>query len=133
MTRATLAVTVSLVTVVLVGTPFAHHSFFGEFDIRQPLTVTGTVTRIEWANPHIHFVVDVSGRGGKVTTWTFSGDGATVLARRGVTETSLKVGDIIKIDGYRAIDGSFSAAAGRVTLPDRKRIFVGPLEEPTPI
>ena len=129
--RATLSITVLLVT--LAGSASAHHSFFGEFDIHQPLTVTGTVTNVEWANPHIHFVVEVMGRGGKITTWTFSGDGATVLARRGVTEATLKVGDIIKVDGYRAINGSFSAAAGRVTLPNRKRIFVGPLEEPTPI
>ncbi len=111
----------------------AHHSFFGEFDIHQPLTVSGTVTRVEWVNPHIHFVVDATARGGKVTTWTFSGDGASVLARRGVNETTLKVGDIVKVDGYRALDGSFHAAAGAVTLPNRKRVFVGPLEEPTPI
>lgn len=132
MRRATLSIAVLLVT-FLARSAFAHHSFFGEFDIHQPLTVTGTITTVEWTNPHIRFVVDVKGRGGKVTSWTFSGDGATVLSRRGVTETSLKVGDIIKIDGYRSLNGSFNAAAGRVTLPNRKRIFVGPLEDPTPI
>jgi uncharacterized protein DUF6152 len=123
-------------TVALVLTPVpvrAHHSFFAEFDIHQPFTVTGTVTRIEWTNPHIQFTVDVSARNGKVTTWTFSGDAARVLSRRGIDSQSLKLGDVVKIDGYRALDGSFRGAAGAVTLPNRKRIFVGPLEEPTPI
>ena len=124
---------VSLLVVLSAGVVDGHHSFFGEFDIHQPLTVTGTVTKVDWVNPHIRFVVDVMGRGGKVTSWTFSGDGASALARRGVAETMLKVGDVIKIDGYRALDGSFSAAAGAVTLPNRKRVFVGPLQEPTPI
>ncbi len=124
---------VCLLVVLSAGAVDGHHSFFGEFDIHQPLTVTGTVTKVEWANPHIHFVVDVMARSGKVTTWTFSGDGATVLARRGVTEATFKVGDVIKVDGYRALDGSFHAAAGAITLANRKRVFVGPLQEPTPI
>ena len=111
----------------------AHHSFFSEFDIHQPLTVTGTITKVEWTNPHIHFTVDATARNGKVTTWTFSGDAAGALSRRGIDSQSLKVGDVVKVDGYRAFNGSFTGAAGAVTLPNRKRIFVGPLEEPTPI
>ena len=127
------AAVVCLLAVLRLPALSAHHSFFGEFDIHQPLTVTGTVTKVEWANPHIRFVVDAMARGGKVTTWMFSGDGATVLARRGVTEATFKVGDVIKVDGFRALDGSFSAAAGAVRLPSGKRVFVGPLQEPTPI
>lgn len=124
---------VCLLVVLGAGAVDGHHSFFGEFDIHQPLTITGTITRVEWTNPHIHLVVDAMGRGGKVTTWTFSGDAASALARRGVTETTFKAGDMIKVDGYRALDGSFSAAAGAVRLPSGKRVFVGPLQEPTPI
>ena len=111
----------------------AHHSFFAEFDINQPFTMTGTVTKVEWANPHIHFVLEVVDRRGKVTEWIFSGAAASVLARQGVTETTIKTGETVKVDGWRAIDGSSSGAAGAVTLPNRKRIFVGPVQEPTPI
>ena len=117
----------------LSGLAAGHHSFFAEYDRNQPLTVTGAVTRIEWTNPHIRFFLDVKGRNGQVRTWTFSGASAATLARQGVTDATIKVGDVIKVDGFRALDGSDSAAAGAVTLPNRKRIFVGPLEEPTPI
>jgi hypothetical protein len=110
----------------------AHHSFFGEFDRNQPLTVRGTVTRIEWTNPHIRFFVAVTGRRG-VVTWTFSGAAASTLERQGITLTTIKVGDVIRVDGFRSLDGSLSAAAGAVTLPNRKRLFIGPLQEPTPL
>lgn len=127
------ALRVCLLVVLSAGAADGHHSFFGEFDHNQPLTVTGTVTRIEWTNPHIHFVLEVKDRKGKTTNWTFSGDAASGLARRGVTDTTIKVGDVVKVDGFRALDGSFSAAAGAVGLPTGKRVFVGPLQEPTPI
>jgi hypothetical protein len=124
---------VLMLVILTTGSPRAHHSFFGEFDRNQPLRVTGTVTRVEWTNPHIRFLLDVKARNGKVTTWTFSGDSASRLMRSGVTDTTIKVGDVIRVDGFRAFDGSFNAAAGAVTLPGGKRVFVGPLEEPTPV
>jgi len=111
----------------------AHHSFFGAYDFNSPITVKGTVVSVDWRNPHIEFVVDVKGRGGKVVRWTFAGAAATGLERRGVPATSLKVGDEIKVDGFRALDGSNRGSAGAVTLPSGKRLFVGPLEDPTPI
>jgi hypothetical protein len=110
----------------------AHHSFFSVYDRLQPLSLTGTVTKVEWTNPHIHFSLEVKRSNGNVT-WVFSGAAASTLARQGLSEMTLKVGDVIKVDGFRAFDGSFTGAAGAVTLPNRKRIFVGPLEEPTPI
>ena len=111
----------------------AHHSFAGNYDFNQPVRVTGVVTAVQWANPHIRFVVEVKGRNGKVTTWTFSGDGATGLARRGVSKTTIPVGDTVRVDGFRAWDGSNHAAAGAVTLASGRRVFVGPLEDPTPL
>jgi hypothetical protein len=122
-----------MLLLVLVPSLSAHHSFFGEFDIHQPLTVTGTIMKVEWTNPHIHFVLEVKGRNGRVTNWVFSGDAASGLARRGVNDTTIRVGDVVRVDGFRALDGSFSAAAGAVRLPNGKRVFVGPLQEPTPI
>lgn len=107
----------------------AHHSFFSEFDRTQPFTVVGVVRRVEWRNPHISLVVDETKKG-KVVTWTFSGAAASVLERQGLTPTTVMVGDTVQVDGYRAIDGSSSGAAGRVRLPSKKRIFVGPLEDP---
>jgi hypothetical protein len=115
------------------GPVAAHHSFFGEFDIHQPITVTGVVTRVEWTNPHIRFYLEVKDRKGRVTNWTFLGAAAAGLVRQGVSETALKVGDTIKVDGFRSLEGNAYASAGRVTLPDGKRLFVGPLEDPTPL
>jgi hypothetical protein len=110
----------------------AHHSFFGEFDFHQPITVTGTVVQVEWRNPHTLFVLEVKDRKGTVTKWTFSAAASASLVRMGITETTIKVGDTLKVDGFRAVDGSFYASAGAVTPPGRKRIFIGSLEEPTP-
>jgi Family of unknown function (DUF6152) len=133
MPRLAVMLGVCVMVVLPVVAVEGHHSFFGEFDINQPLRVTGTVTKIEWTNPHMHFVLEVKGRNGGVTNWIFSGDAASALTRRGVTDATLKVGDVVRVDGYRALDGSTSAAAGAVRLPNGKRIFVGPLQEPTPI
>ena len=115
------------------GQAKAHHSFAASYDFHQPVRVTGVVTEVRWVNPHIVFVVGVKGRNGKVTTWEFSADGATQLTRRGVSETTIQVGDTLRVDGFRALDGSSRAAAGAVTLANGKRLFVGPLEDPTPI
>ena len=130
-----IATALILWAVVICGTVDvgAHHSFFAVYDRMQPFTVTGTVTKVEWTNPHIHFSLEVMRGNGSVTTWIFSGAAAATLTRQGMSEMTIKVGDVIKVDGFRALDGSFTAAAGAVTLPNRKRIFVGPLEELTPI
>jgi hypothetical protein len=121
------------VTLVAGGAAHAHHSFSANYDFNQPVRVTGVVTEVVWTNPHISFAVDVKGRNGKVTTWTFSGDAATALTRRGVLQTTIPVGETVRVDGFRARDGSNSGAAGAVTLPNGRRVFVGPLEDPTPI
>ena len=108
----------------LAGAPlFAHHSAIAEYDLEKPVKVSGTVTRVEWSNPHIWFYVDVKNADGTMTNWGFSGGAPGVLQRRGVSRTALKPGDQVVVQGYRAKDGSFNGSGDTVTFPDGRRVF----------
>jgi hypothetical protein len=110
----------------LMTTPaFAHHSFAAEFDQNQKIELTGTVTKVEWMNPHAHFSIAVKDAAGKTTIWDFETGSPNALARRGVTRHALKEGDTLKVVGYRAKDGSNLASAGTVTFPDGHSAFAG--------
>ena len=111
---------------------FAHHSFSAEYDATKPVIVTGTVKKVEWQNPHIWFYVDVKDENGKVTTWGFSGGPPGMLARRGITRDVLKVGDVIKVEGFRAKDGSNNGSGGNVTFADGRKVFAGSAEDVVP-
>ena len=91
----------------------AHHSFAAEFDVDKPVKIKGKVFMMEWTNPHSRFYVDVKDESGKVTTWGFSGGPPGMLMRRGITRDVLKVGDLIKVEGFRAKDGSNNASGGK--------------------
>jgi Family of unknown function (DUF6152) len=104
---------------------FAHHSFEAEYDISKPIKVSGTVTKVEWMNPHARFYVDVKDENGKVTNWNFELGSPNVLKRQGWQRDSLKAGDTVTVEGYLAKDGSMLANARRVTLPDGRRVFAG--------
>jgi hypothetical protein len=104
---------------------FAHHSFAAEYDANKPVTVTGTVTKMEWMNPHARFYVDVKEADGKVTHWNFELGAIPVLLKQGWRKDSLKVGDQVTVDGSRAKDGSTTANARSVKLPDGRRVFAG--------
>ena len=104
---------------------FAHHSFAAEFDQNKKVELTGTVTKVEWMNPHAHFLMAVKDDSGKTTIWDFETGSPNALARRGVTRHSLKEGDVIKVVGYRAKDGSSLASAGTVTFSDGRSVFAG--------
>ncbi|PYS05467.1 MAG: hypothetical protein DMG12_07595, partial [Acidobacteria bacterium] len=94
-----------LLAVVLIGAAvpvLSHHSFTAEYDGTKPVKVTGTVTKVEWTNPHIWFYVDVKDENGNVTSWAFSAAPPGVLQRRGITKDVLKIGDVVKVDGFRA-------------------------------
>lgn len=103
----------------------AHHSFTAEYDGTKPVTITGTVTKVEWMNPHARFYVDSKGSDGKVTNWNFELGAIPVLLKQGWKRDSLKAGDQVTVDGSRAKDGSATANARKVTLPDGRRVFAG--------
>lgn len=110
----------------------AHHSFSAEYDESKPVSVTGVVKKVEWQNPHIWFYVEVKDASGKVTTWGFSGGPPGMLQRRGITREVLKVGDVIKVTGFRAKDGSNNASGGNVTFADGRQVFAGAAEDVVP-
>jgi hypothetical protein len=120
---------------LLVGTaPYllAHHSFSAEYDANQPVKVSGTVTRVDWQNPHIWFFVDVKDDQGMVTNWGFSGGPPGVLQRRGISRTALKTGDVVVVEGFRARDGSNNASGGKVTFSDGRSVFTASNEDRAP-
>ena len=123
----------SAVLSIAMGLPLlAHHSFSAEYDETKPVNVTGIVKKVEWQNPHIWFYVDVKDANGKITTWGFSGGPPGMLQRRGITRDVLRVGDTIKVTGFRAKDGSNNASGGNVTFADGRQVFAGAAEDVVP-
>jgi hypothetical protein len=96
----------------------AHHSFAAEFDASKSIRLSGTLTKVEWANPHTYFYIDVKEDNGSVLKWSCEAGSPGALSRRGFKKGDLKLGDSIIVDGYRAKDGSRLMDARRVTLPD---------------
>src|SRR5437773_9837137 len=93
----------------------AHHSFAAEFDAKKALNVTGTVTKVEWMNPHVWFYADVKDESGKVTNWGFEMGSPNGLMRAGWSRTSMKLGDVVAVEGSLAKDGSTNVNARTVT------------------
>jgi hypothetical protein len=106
----------------------AHHSFAAEYDENKPIKVQGTVTKLEWTNPHARFYMDVKDANGSVINWNFELGSPNVLIRQGWRRTALKEGDQVTVEGYVAKDGAHLANARRVTLPDGRRVFAGSAE-----
>jgi hypothetical protein len=101
------------------GAPLlAHHSFAAEFDATQALRLTGSLTKIEWTNPHSYFYLEVKEDNGNVVQWSCEAGSPGALSRRGFKRGDIKLGDTLIVDGYRAKDGSRLIDARRVTLPD---------------
>jgi Family of unknown function (DUF6152) len=103
----------------------AHHSFSAEYDRSKSVTLKGTVTKVEWMNPHARFYVDVKDDKGATTNWEFELGSPNGLMRSGWTRNSLKQGDVITVAGSLAKDGSHLANASSVTLEGGKRVLSG--------
>jgi len=103
----------------------AHHAFSAEFDANRPLTLHGTVARTEWINPHSWIHIDVEGDDGQTVTWAIECGAPNALMRRGLNKNSIPVGTELVIDGFGAKDGSTTANARDITLPDGSEFFVG--------
>ena len=103
----------------------AHHSFAAEFDANQPVTLKGTVAKMDWVNPHSWIHVDVKNPDGTVTQWMIEGGTPNTLFRRGFTKDSLKAGTAITVEGFRAKNGANRANGRDLILADGKRLFLG--------
>jgi hypothetical protein len=117
-----------LVAAVLLAAPAtlaAHHSFAAEFDANKKISVSGTVTRVEWTNPHARFYVDVRDESGKVVNWDFELASPNGLMRRGWTRHSLKVGDVVTVVAYGAKNAPHVANASSITMADGRKMFAG--------
>ena len=108
---------------------WAHHSFAAEYDGKKPIHLAGVVTKIDWENPHVYVYIDVQDESGRVVNWALEGHPPNTLRRTGWTKGALKVGDAISVTGWRSKDDSDRIAGREVTLPDGKKLFLGPPSE----
>jgi uncharacterized protein DUF6152 len=104
---------------------WAHHAFAAEFDAAKPIKLKGTVTKMEWINPHTWIHIDVKKRDGSVERWMIEGGPPNALSRRGFTQASLPVGAESVVEGFRAKDGSLRGNGRDLTLADGRKLFVG--------
>jgi hypothetical protein len=121
-----LAIWIAGVTLFVTTAPvWAHHSFAAEFDANRPVKLRGTVTEMEWINPHSWIHIDVKGPDGKVVSWMVEGGSPNALLRRGFTKSALPPGTEILIEGYQAKDGSNRANGRDLTFADGRTLFLG--------
>lgn len=124
--RAHLCWVITITTLFLMAkSALAHHAFAAEFDARKPVTLKGTVAKMEWVNPHAWIHIDVKTEEGKVERWEIETGNPNALIRRGFTKNSLPSGTEVTVSGYRAKDGTMRASGYELMLKDGKRLFVG--------
>lgn len=132
MTPKCLGVLLALVLLFSAVPVFAHHSFAAEYDVKQPVTLKGVVTKVEWLNPHIYLYVDVKDASGNTVNWSVEGGPPNSLYRLGWRKDTLKPGDGVTIDAFRAKDGTSTANARNVLLPDGRKVFAGSADDGGP-
>ena len=115
-----------VVLLILAAVPvFAHHAFASEFDANKPVKFRGTVTKMEWINPHAWIHVSVKKPDGTVEEWMIEAGTPNTLLRRGFTKQSLLPGTEVVVDGYQSKDGSLRANGRDITLPNGQTLFLG--------
>ena len=102
----------------------AHHSFAAEFDANRPVTLHGTVVKMQWINPHPWIHIEVKGPDGNAVVWMIEASAPNTLIRRGFNRDSLPVGTVITVEGYQARDGSNRANGTDLTFPDGRKVFL---------
>jgi hypothetical protein len=126
MKRTIFSISIAALGLVFAAAPLAaHHAFTAEFDAQQPVTLHGTVTKVEWTNPHAWINLDVKGDDGQVVAWRVEAGAPNALLRRGFTKNYLPPGAEIVVQGFKAKDGSNRANGSNVTTPDGKKLFLG--------
>lgn len=116
------------------GVPaLAHHSFAAEYDQKRPVTFKGVVTKLDWMNPHVYFYVDATDKDGSVIHWACEAGNPNALARRGWKKDSLKKGDQVTVEGYRAKDGTETMNARSIVLSDGSRVFAASSDDGGPL
>jgi len=124
--RTTLAAGIVCAGLLRAAAPVvAHHAFSAEFDEKRPIRLEGTVTRMEWINPHAWIYLDVKKPDGTTEQWKIEGGTPNALFRRGFTKDSLKAGTAIVVSGYQAKDGSLKGNGRDLTFPDGRKLFLG--------
>jgi hypothetical protein len=122
--RAILLAVLAGVVFVSARPSSAHHAFSAEFDADQPITLRGTVTRMEWINPHAWLHIDVEDENGNIESWRVEAGSPNTLVRRGMTRDSIRPGTKVVVFGYRHRNGSNAANGRDVTLPDGSKLFL---------
>jgi len=122
---AFIAITLIGVVFLTISAAYGHHSVAAGFDMRSSTTVTGTITSMEWINPHARMFVEVTGEDGSTQSWTAWFTSANNLFRRGWRADDLPVGEVVTVSGFLARDGSSELYGGETTLPDGRILFAG--------
>ena len=124
--RKTFVIAIFAAAILAAAMPvWAHHAFAAEFDASKPIKFRGTVTKMEWINPHAWIHIDVKGEDGKVTPWMVEAAAPNALLRRGWTKASLPAGTEILVEGFQAKDGANRANGSIITFTDGRKLFVG--------